>query len=106
MTCLAWSADGLVLASGEDQTAEQGGVKVWDMKEGKLMRELAGHRDRVHALVFAPDGSSLASGGRDGKTDNTPESEYTVTSFEPTDYDQDIMWADGFFVRWPQKAGV
>jgi prepilin-type N-terminal cleavage/methylation domain-containing protein len=28
---------------------------------------------------------------------------YTVTSFDPTDYDQDILWADGFFVRWPQK---
>jgi len=28
---------------------------------------------------------------------------YSVTSFDPTDYDQDILWADGFFVRWPQK---
>ena len=27
----------------------------------------------------------------------------SVTSFDPTDYDQDIIWADGFFVRWPQK---
>jgi hypothetical protein len=31
-------------------------------------------------------------------------STYTVTSFEPTDYDQDIVWADGFMVRWPQKG--
>lgn len=29
---------------------------------------------------------------------------YTTTSFEPTDYDQDIVWTDGFFVRWPQKG--
>src|SRR5262245_13441357 len=28
---------------------------------------------------------------------------YSMTSFEPTDYDQDIVWADGFYVRWPQK---
>jgi len=28
---------------------------------------------------------------------------YTVTNFDPTDYDQDIVWADGFMVRWPQK---
>ncbi|HJX29057.1 MAG TPA: prepilin-type N-terminal cleavage/methylation domain-containing protein [Thermoanaerobaculia bacterium] len=28
---------------------------------------------------------------------------YQVTSFDPTNYDQDIVWADGFFVRWPQK---
>lgn len=31
-------------------------------------------------------------------------SEYSVTSFDPTDYDQDIVWADGFMVRWPQKG--
>ena len=29
---------------------------------------------------------------------------YTVAGFDPTDYDQDIVWADGFFVRWPQKT--
>ena len=29
---------------------------------------------------------------------------YSVTSFEPTDYDKDVVWADGFFVRWPQKT--
>ena len=27
----------------------------------------------------------------------------TAGGFEPTDYAQDIIWADGFFVRWPQK---
>lgn len=42
----------------------------------------------------------IASGGRDG---GTPAGQYTVGSFEPTDYDQDIVWADGFFLRWPQK---
>lgn len=29
--------------------------------------------------------------------------DYTVTNFDPTDYGQDIVWADGFMVRWPQK---
>lgn len=28
---------------------------------------------------------------------------YTATGFDPTDYDQDIVWTDGFFVRWPQR---
>ncbi|MFL6202952.1 MAG: type II secretion system protein [Thermoanaerobaculia bacterium] len=28
-------------------------------------------------------------------------SDYTVTSFDSTDYDEDIVWADGFMVRWP-----
>lgn len=38
-----------------------------------------------------------------GRDKDTTFSSYTVTSFDPTDYDQDILWADGFFVRWPQK---
>ena len=38
-----------------------------------------------------------------GRDDKATLTEYSVTSFEPTDYDQDIVWADGFFVRWPQK---
>jgi len=43
---------------------------------------------------------AIRSKGRDGTGAVT---DYSVTSFEPTDYDQDIVWADGFFVRWPQK---
>jgi prepilin-type N-terminal cleavage/methylation domain-containing protein len=42
----------------------------------------------------------IRSGGRDGDLTAT---EYEVSSFDPTDYDQDIVWADGFFVRWPQN---
>jgi prepilin-type N-terminal cleavage/methylation domain-containing protein len=43
---------------------------------------------------------AIRSAGRDGAF---IAASYTVTSFEPTNYDQDIVWADGFFVRWPQK---
>ncbi len=28
---------------------------------------------------------------------------YVSGAFEPTDYEQDIVWVDGFFVRWPQR---
>jgi len=45
---------------------------------------------------------AIRSKGRDGAESSTS---YTVTSFEPTEYDQGIVWADGFFVRWPQKPG-
>jgi prepilin-type N-terminal cleavage/methylation domain-containing protein len=41
-----------------------------------------------------------------GRDTNAIASSYTVTAFDPTDYDQDIVWADGFFVRWPQKVGT
>ena len=43
---------------------------------------------------------AIGSGGRDR---STVGGSYSVAGFDPTDYDQDIVWADGFFVRWPQK---
>lgn len=44
----------------------------------------------------------IRSRARDNMFDGA---EYSVTSFDSTDYDQDIVWADGFMVRWPQKGG-
>ncbi len=43
---------------------------------------------------------AIRSGGLDGVA--TGET-YTYGSFFPTDYSQDIVWTDGFFVRWPEK---
>jgi len=42
----------------------------------------------------------IRSTGRDGKFSSDV---YTVTSFDPSSFDEDLVWADGFFVRWPQK---
>lgn len=44
--------------------------------------------------------AAIRSLGRDRTPDGTS---YTVTGFDPTDYDRDIVWADGFMVRWPEK---
>ncbi len=43
----------------------------------------------------------IISYGRDNSADSTS---YTVTGFDPTDYNRDLVWADGYFVRWPQKT--
>ena len=43
---------------------------------------------------------AIRSTGRDGTAETD---DYTVTGFEPTDYDQDVVWADGFMVRWPER---
>jgi hypothetical protein len=43
---------------------------------------------------------SIRSPGRDGLFSDTA---YTIGAFDPESYDEDIVWADGFFVRWPQK---
>jgi prepilin-type N-terminal cleavage/methylation domain-containing protein len=53
------------------------------------------------ANPLAKNVMAIRSYGRNGTNDGGPS--YTVTAFDPTNYDQDIVWADGFFVRWPQK---
>jgi hypothetical protein len=45
---------------------------------------------------------SIRSPGRDGKFSGDV---YKVEGFKPTDYDQDIVWADGYFLRWPERKG-
>ena len=44
---------------------------------------------------------AIRSAGRNGEFEGTT---YTVGPFMSTDYDQDIVWADGLFIRYP--AGV
>lgn len=43
---------------------------------------------------------TIRSPGRDGKFSGDV---YEVGGFEPEQYDDDVVWADGFFVRWPQR---
>lgn len=52
------------------------------------------------ANVLRPNVMAIHSYGRDAIKETGP---FTVTGFDPTDYDRDIIWTDGFFVRWPQK---
>jgi hypothetical protein len=42
---------------------------------------------------------SIRSPGRDGIFSGLT---YVVGAFPATDYDHDIVWADGYFVQWPQ----
>ena len=56
---------------------------------------------RVGAALDDPQYMGIASGARGGTLDGGT---YTMGPFVATDYNQDIVWADGFFVRYP--AGV
>jgi hypothetical protein len=42
---------------------------------------------------------SIRSPGRDGKFSGLT---YAVEAYPRADYDRDIVWADGYFVQWPQ----
>lgn len=43
---------------------------------------------------------AIRSPGRDGKFS---PGVYSTSEFSPEDYNQDIVWADGYFVRWPEN---
>lgn len=57
---------------------------------------------KTGSLVHERQVMLIRSQGRDKAFESAT---YTVTSFESTDYDQDIVWADGFMVRWPSPKG-
>ena len=46
---------------------------------------------------------AIRSAGQGGVADSES---YIAGAFEPTDYEQDIVWVDGFFVRWPQRLST
>jgi type II secretion system protein G len=57
-------------------------------------------------ILSTPNVISIGSPGRDTTMDTgyACGGQVTAGSFTPTDYDQDIIWADGFFVRFPEKS--
>ncbi len=55
-----------------------------------------GNRDRL--LICAR--------GRDGVFNACSQRLIPVEPFLTTDYDRDIVWADGYFVRWPEGLSV
>ncbi len=62
LTCLAFSADGAMLATA----AKDRQVRLWNMASLVKKGDLIGHTDDVAALAFSPDNKTLASAGRDG----------------------------------------
>ncbi len=62
-TCVAFSLDGLFLASGNND----GKVRLWDLQQPKASPiVLEGHKGAVKTLAFSPDGEWLAAGSEDG----------------------------------------
>jgi hypothetical protein len=86
VTCVAASADGATLAVGaaDGGTSLTGEVLVWSAADRKLLWADRGVAAAgVVALAFAPDGQSLAVGGRNSKALVVPvRGHRTATAFE------------------------
>ena len=61
LRCVAFSPDGVTLASGGGDAA----IRLWDVRSGEHLRTLEEHTQDVLCLAFSPDGSMLASGSSD-----------------------------------------
>ncbi len=62
-----------------------------------------GHPYEFHLNTKDPNAvrvMGLRSAGRDGKFAGNV---YEVGNFLPPEYDQDVVWMDGYFMRWPQR---
>ncbi len=67
VVCLAFSPSGKLLAAGGGAPTQEGEVKLIDVAEGKVVREIKDnpHSDTVFGVAFSPDEKLLVSGGAD-----------------------------------------
>ena len=78
---------------------------------GTYIQELPRHDGWGHRLEYCLDRENpgavryvigVRSPGRDGRWQGDV---YPIGSFAPDQVDRDLVWIDGFFVTWPEKAG-
>jgi WD40 repeat protein len=61
----AFSPDGRWILTG-GYAGDAGGVRLWDARNGHLVREIVGALRHVHGVAFSTDGKLVAAGGADG----------------------------------------
>jgi WD40 repeat protein len=75
VTTVAFSRDGLTLASGDCD----GQIRLWDVNDGRCIRELGDRRFAgIFSITFAPDGETIASAAGALETDDDDEYGYIL----------------------------
>ena len=66
VTALAFSPDGKILATGGGDPSRSGELKLWNVADGKLLREIKeAHSDTILGMEFSGDGQHIASSAAD-----------------------------------------
>jgi len=99
VTSLDFSPDGKMLATGGGEPSRSGELKLWNVADGTLVREIKeAHSDVIYGLEFSPDGKQIASSASDrfAKIFDVATGEF-VRSFEGhTHHVLGVSWrADG-----------
>jgi len=117
---LSWVTDQASAAAAGGGSTSWSGQGMTDKDHGWLlatlhptntffyMQEVPALDGWKYSFVFAYGGNPLAAkvaaigaGARNGPMGALSGVTTTIGGFTPTNYDQNIIWADGFFVRWP-----
>lgn len=62
---VVFSTDGQWLVTGAGETGVSGNVRVYNVADGVLLKEITGHRDAVYSVAISADKKQIASGGYD-----------------------------------------
>lgn len=82
VTTVEFSPDGKQFATG----TSDGTIRLWDLPSGTLRGKIAAHVGMVGALTYSPDGSRIASLGRE---------DHLVGLWNTTDHRQVMSWQHG-----------
>ena len=62
---VAFSSDSQLLVAAAGEPGLVGNIRIWNVTQGNLVREIQGHRDSIYSARLSPDGNMLATAGYD-----------------------------------------